>query len=254
MLNNFDAAGGNACLLIEDYRHTRSTDEGVQVPWSNHVVVTSAKTQASLRSNQRRLLQYLQANPTARIQDVAYTTTARRTHHPLRSTYTASSTLELITKLSSDIDAEKDAVKMKPSASKPVVFVFTGQGSHYGGMGSELYKTSHVFREAVDHCVTICADYGFPPFLDLIIERSIDVSMKLSAQTQLAVLTLEIALAALWRSAAGIEPSVVMGHSLGEYAALHVAGVLSLTDVFYLVGKRAELLGELCETGACASK
>ncbi|KAJ0329999.1 hypothetical protein COL5a_003829 [Colletotrichum fioriniae] len=252
MLNNFDAAGGNACLLIEDYRHTRSTDEGVQVPWSNHVVVTSAKTQASLRSNQRRLLQYLQANPTARIQDVAYTTTARRTHHPLRSTYTASSTLELITKLSSDIDAEKDAVKMKPSASKPVVFVFTGQGSHYGGMGSELYKTSHVFREAVDHCVTICADYGFPPFLDLIIERSIDVSMKLSAQTQLAVLTLEIALAALWRSAAGIEPSVVMGHSLGEYAALHVAGVLSLTDVFYLVGKRAELLGELCETGACA--
>ncbi|KAI3557779.1 beta-ketoacyl synthase domain-containing protein [Colletotrichum abscissum] len=252
MLNNFDAAGGNACLLIEDYRPTWSVDEGVQVPWSNHVIVTSAKTQVSLRSNQRRLLQYLQANPTVRIQDVAYTTTARRTHHSLRSTYTASSTLELIAKLRSDIDAQNDVTKIKPSVSKQVVFVFTGQGSHYGGMGSELYKTSHVFREVVDHCVKICADYGFPSFLDIITKRATDTSTKISAQIQLAVLTLEIALASVWRSEAGIVPSVVMGHSLGEYAALHVAGVLSLTDVLYLVGKRAELLSELCETGACA--
>ncbi|KXH65978.1 beta-ketoacyl synthase domain-containing protein [Colletotrichum salicis] len=251
MLNNFDAAGGNACLLIEDYKTMGPIDEGVQAPWSNHIVVTSAKTQASLQSNKRKLLQYLQANPNARIQDVAYTTTARRSHHQLRSTYVASSTLELISKLRSDIGTQSDVMKNKLSTSKPIVFIFTGQGSHYGGMGSELYKTSHVFREVVDHCVKICADYGFPLFLDLITERDVDASMKLSIQTQLAVLTLEIALAALWRSEAGIEPSMVMGHSLGEYAALHVAGVLSLTDVLYLVGKRAELLSDLCEAGAC---
>lgn len=119
------------------------------------------------------------------------------------------------------------------------------------GMGSELYATCPAFRQTVDLCVSICEGHGFPPFLDIITNRDADISSKDTIQTQLAVATLEVSLAAFWRSC-GVKPSMVMGHSLGEYAALQVSGVLSLADMLYLVGHRARLLVERCEAGACA--
>ncbi|KAK2758262.1 polyketide synthase pks13 [Arachnomyces sp. PD_36] len=245
LLNNFDAAGGNACLLLEDYPHTR--DRGADVRTA-HTIVTSARTQSSHALNKRRLLKWLRSNPSTRIEDLAYTTTARRMHHPIRSAITASTTQEAISRLESEIERSSN-----PAASRdaPVVFIFTGQGSHYAGMGSELYRTSSVFRERVDLCVAICAGNKFPPFLDIITDDGIDVSTKNAAQVQLAVLTLEMALTHFWRSV-GIEPAMVMGHSLGEYAALHAAGVLSLADSLYLVGHRALLLLERCEPGSCS--
>ncbi|TLD11764.1 hypothetical protein PspLS_11650 [Pyricularia sp. CBS 133598] len=252
MINNFDAAGGNACLLLEEYSGlpTGALADGVQVPWEKYAVVVSARTASSLDANKRRLLKYLEQNPDCRIQDVSYTTTARRIHHPIRAAYLVSSIDQLKSSLTSDISSGQNK-QTATAATKPVVLVFTGQGSAYGGMGNEMYQTSSVFRTKVDQCVKICADLGFAPFLDIITDKDVDLSIKEPAQIHLALLTLEISLAYFWQSQAGLEPSMVMGHSLGEYAALHVAGVLSLTDVFYLVGKRAQLLEELCDTGSC---
>lgn len=249
LLNNFDAAGGNACLLLEDYSDdTAGTNKGAD-PRSSHVVATSARTQAAHRANRRRLLEWLRANPTVSIQDVAYTTTARRMHHPLRFACAASTTQELIAKLENSIEAADTKPSSPPS---PIVFVFGGQGSHYGGMGRELYLTSPPFRETVDLCASICEEHGFPSFLHLVTDDGIDnMSTTTTVQTQLAVLAVEIGLAAFWKSV-GVEPSMVVGHSLGEYAALYVAGVLSLADVLYLVGRRALLLLERCEEGAFA--
>ncbi|ESU07824.1 hypothetical protein FGSG_02395 [Fusarium graminearum PH-1] len=242
LLNNFDAAGGNACILLEDFGNNMVKKSDPRV---HHTVVTSSRTQASYHGNKAKLLQWLRQNPGARIEDVAYTTTARRTHHPIRFAVTASSTQELISKLEADT-ADSPAAK-----ESPVVFVFTGQGSHYAGMGSELYETSPVFRETVNLCATICEEQNFPPFLDLITQSDSEMSDKTTLEVQLAVLTLEIGLAALWRSI-GIQPSVVIGHSLGEYAALHVSGVLSLADVLYLVGQRALLILQRCEVNTSA--
>ncbi|KAK2786783.1 polyketide synthase pks13 [Onygenales sp. PD_12] len=245
LLNNFDAAGGNACLLLEEYTHSR--DRGADVR-SAHTIVTSARTQSSHILNKGRLLKWLRSNPNTRIEDLAYTTTARRMHHPIRFALTASTTQEAISKLESEIERSNNSSVLR---DVPVVFVFTGQGSHYAGMGAELYRTSSVFRERVDLCVAICAGNRFPPFLDIITDSGIDVSTKNAAQVQLAVLTLELALTHFWRSA-GIEPAMVMGHSLGEYAALYAAGVLSLADSLYLVGHRALILLERCESGSCS--
>lgn len=251
LLNNFDAAGGNACLLIEEYKDAAATSRDQPLPWSSHVVVSSGKTESASRANKSKLLDWLRANPTARIQDIAYTTTARRLHHQLRSTYVVSTTEELIKELEADMSGSSQGPPTL-KAAKPVVFVFTGQGSHYAGMGSELYHGSTIFREMVDRCIEICAKNDFPPFLEAITNASIDFAQLSPIQTQLAVLVLEIALAAVWASEAGVKPSMVAGHSLGEYAALHVAGVLSLVDVLYLVGNRARLLSQWCEAGSCA--
>ena len=198
----------------------------------------------------RRLAAWLRANPNARIQDVAYSTTARKVHHPFRFALAASTLQDAISKLEAGIQRTMDSTKK--SAAPPVVFVFTGQGSHYAGMGSELYRTNPVFRKVADLCAAVCASFQFPPFLDIITTDSVVMSTKNAAQVQLAVVTLEIALTAFWRSSAGMEAAMVIGHSLGEYAALHAAGVLSLTDTLYLVGQRARLLLERCEPDSYA--
>lgn len=213
--------------------------------------MTSAKTPPSHQANQRNLLTWLRANPGIKIQDVAYTTTARKSHHAaLRFSCAASTTEDLIEKLEASLAQGPPSGAASAGRKSPVVFVFTGQGSHYAGMGHDLYGTNPTFRQAVDLCARICADYDFPAFLPIITDGTVDMSTMNTIQTQLAVLTLEIALAAFWQSV-GIVPDAVMGHSLGEYAALHVSGVLSLADTLYLVGRRAMLLMQQCEEGAC---
>lgn len=229
-------------MLLEDYT-TIANKSGDPRP--SHVVATSAKTKASYHANKRKLLEWLRANPGTKVADVAYTTTARMMHHPIRFACTASTTQELITKL------EMDTTEPSSSRASPTVFVFTGQGSQYGGMGNELYTTCPTFRQTVDSSADICGEHNFPPFLDIITNNDVDMSTKTTIQIQLAVVTLEIGLAAFWRSC-GIQPTVVMGHSLGEYAALQVSGVLSLADMLYLVGHRARLLLERCEANTCA--
>lgn len=195
----------------------------------------------------RRLVSWLRASSDARIQDIAYSTTARRTHHPIRFALVASTRQEAISKLETEIERAR-SFKSSPAE---VIFAFTGQGSSYAGMGAELYRTSSVFRKTVDFCVGVCDSSGFPAFLDIITDETVDLLTKNAAQTQLATVTLEIALTAFWRST-GIVPVMVIGHSLGEYAALQAAGVLSITDALYLVGHRARLLLERCEPDSCA--
>ncbi|KAK1589819.1 polyketide synthase [Colletotrichum navitas] len=272
LLNNVDAAGGNSCLLLEDpaglVPQATASSEG---PSADHyVVAVSARTQASHRENKRRLVSWLKANPAARLADVAYTTTARRVHHrPFRSAYAVSSVRDLIGSLETDLDLTNDADTRLPGAavsttlpghrSRPVVWIFPGQGSEHVGMGRELYHSSPVFRGMVDRCAQLCAEHGFPPFVDVIVDaagrQGEGVETESGGDTivknHLALVTLELALAAFWRHV-GVEPTMVIGHSLGEYAALHVAGVLSLADALHLVGHRARRLLAVCEPGACA--
>ena len=247
IVNNFDASGGNTCLLVEDFARAGLL-ESVD-PRSCHVITLSAKSAASHLENKKKLLNFLRAGANDhRIQDLAYTTNARRIHYPIRTSITASSIQEFIDKLDADVKSDTGAERV---TTPPIVLMFTGQGSHYTGMGAELYKSSRVFREMIDLCVIVCHQQGFPEFLDIITTPSIDAATKNTTQSQLAVVSLEIALASFWK-ANGVEPDLVMGHSLGEYAALYVAGILSLTDVLYLVGRRAQLFLERCEPDACS--
>ncbi|KAK4498613.1 hypothetical protein PRZ48_011272 [Zasmidium cellare] len=250
LLNNFDAAGGNACLVLEEYvGHNRYESDDNIDPRSTHVVAISSRTAASHSENIRRFSKYLRTRPNTRLKDVAYSTTARRLHHPIRSAYIATSTTESMEKLEVDVarqDSQSAPAKSLSSTGPDLVFVFSGQGSHYAGMGAELYSTNRAFRQSIDLCAQITERHGFAPFLPLITDPLANLDAHDTVQTQLAVLAVEIGLARFWKSL-GLQPAIVMGHSLGEYAALHVAGVLSLVDALYLVGKRAQLLLERCE-------
>ncbi|KAK4167951.1 putative polyketide synthase [Cladorrhinum sp. PSN259] len=242
LINNFDAAGGNTSMVIEDAPIL--TTEGVD-PRGHHVVPISGKTPSAVLGNHRRLLEYLRSNPDVRVEDVAYTLSARRFHHGIRKAHVASTIQSLVSSLEHAI-AHEDWVKA-PSTPCPIVFVFTGQGSQYFGMASELFSTNTAFRGHLEGSARICVSHGFESFLPIIQEQNA-FSAASPVQMQLAIVAIELAVAAWWRSL-GVIPSAVLGHSLGEYPALCVAGVISLSDCLYLVGRRASLMVAKCTPG-----
>ncbi|KAF5871521.1 putative polyketide synthase protein [Botrytis fragariae] len=239
VVNSFDAAGGNTSLLIEDAprRVSKSPD-----PRSHHVVTVSARTLTSHAANKKRLIQYLKMNPDTTIADLAYTTTARREHELYRVAFVCEYISELTKQLHSSTEPE-----LPPKSGSSLIFVFTGQSAQYTGMGRILYETSPRFKQTLDTYQSLCDSQDLAFFID-IIRGTQDVKNATAAQLQLAIVALEIALAHYWESL-GLKPRLVIGHSLGEYAALCIAGVLSISDTLFLVNKRATLMEKQCGPG-----
>ncbi|KAL4925682.1 uncharacterized protein BDV17DRAFT_300198 [Aspergillus undulatus] len=256
LVNNFGAAGGNTALLLEEAPAISSTSTPTStqsIPLRpSHPVTISGHTPSALQNNLQRLVAYLRSNPQISPADLSYTTTARRRHHALRVTVTGSSIPTILTSLEQKMQClnADPARSPRPSPSPSpdsIVFVFTGQGATYPALASELYKTSTPFRSDIDSFNTLATQQGFPPFLSLIDGPPGSTLDELSpAQIQLGLVCIQIALARLWVSW-GIRPAAVIGHSLGEYAALQASGVLSVGDVIYLVGSRAALLEKKCK-------
>lgn len=242
-LNNFSAAGGNTGLLLEDAPEPKP--KTVVDPRSEHVVTISAKSIASVKNNIQNLIRYLGQNPQTDLADLAYTTTARRAHFTYRVSLTAAGIHEVVTKLRTTL-----AQTFAPiSAAQPkVVFVFTGQGTFYPSLGKALYEGCASYRGHIQQMDIMAQNSGLPSIIPAI-EKS--DTLFSPAVAQLTLCCTQMALTKLW-SSYGIKPDVVIGHSLGEYAALNAAGVLSVSDTINLVGQRAGLLEEKCIQGLYA--
>ncbi|GAB7350141.1 hypothetical protein MBLNU459_g0810t2 [Dothideomycetes sp. NU459] len=242
-VNNFSAAGGNSALLIEDApRSTKSllaNDDSRTV----HIVAISAKSGASLQGNLKSMYGYLERNSDVPLGQLSFTTTARRIHHPNRVLLTGSSSREIGLQIQKAL--EEGVGVTRPKGGKKVVFVFTGQGAQYPGMGMQLFESFSIFRTELRHLDNLVQSTGFPSILPVIHSCDEDINVFPPLIVQLASVCIQIALSKLWTSW-NITPSAVLGHSLGEYAALNVAGVLSDAEVIYLVAKRAELLQARC--------
>ncbi|KAK5652180.1 hypothetical protein OQA88_10823 [Cercophora sp. LCS_1] len=242
LINNFDAAGGNTSMVIEDPPVLCIDGED---PRPHHVVTISGKTPKALLENSRKLLDFLRGTNDIRLEDVAYTTTARRMHHNLRSAHVSSSIEGLSRSLEKAIDEEKWG---KPLPTQPpVVFLFTGQGSQYSGMASALLNSNVMFRGRLEKYDKICVSHGFASFLPLL-NGAVDLAQATPVQVQLSLVSIELAIAEFWKDL-GVVPKAVLGHSLGEYPALCVAGVIPVSDCLYLVGKRASLIMDKCVPG-----
>ena len=247
-LNNFSAAGGNTALLLEDAPpKVRPT---ARDPRSSHVVAVSAKSISSLKKNTERLLSYIEENPSTSLSSLSYTTCTRRIHHNYRVAVAVNSINELKGPLGATL--EKTPTPISSIAPK-VGFVFTGQGAFYPSLGQRLFKDSPSFRTDINDMDNIAVGQGLPSFLS-VIEGTLsdeDAGSLSPLVTQLATTCVQIGLAKLW-NVWGMKPDVVLGHSLGEYAALNAAGILSVSDTIHLVGQRAKLLQDECTSGTHA--
>ena len=235
MVNNFGAAGGNTAMLLEEATTRPRIGKDTR---SAHPITVSAKTPFSLRQNIRRLVDFIETQPDIFIADLSYTLCARKMHYNYRVSMLASSLQDAATLLRRHLQLALDQLPISCNRQAPVAFAFTGQGTFYTGIGAHLYRDSKPFREQLDRLDGIAKRQKFPSFLPIINGNAKDIPI---ISIHLAIVCVEIALTRLWASL-GVKPSVVIGHSLGEYAALNAAGVFSDSDTVFLVGTRARLL------------
>ncbi|KAL4745243.1 hypothetical protein BDW72DRAFT_211629 [Aspergillus terricola var. indicus] len=243
-VNNFGAAGGNSSVLLEDAPLPRGEEPADPRPV--HVVAVSARTTTALQRNIRALREHLDTAIDISLSSLSYTTTARRMHHSFRVMVAGSSLMEIRDGLRA-IEDGTDTL-LNSATAPPISFCFTGQGCQYLGMGREMLKMPP-FRAIMMRLEGLVQLHGFPSIMSVLDGSSNTAWEDLApVQTQLAQTCLQIALAKYWLTL-GLLPQLVVGHSLGEYAAMNASGMLSDAETVYLVGTRAMLLQEHCTAG-----
>jgi acyl transferase domain-containing protein/thioesterase domain-containing protein len=212
------------------------------------LLTVSAKTETAANQARSNLIAHLQANPELNMADVAFTCQLGRTAFTHRRALVVEHSREAINAIANN----QPPPFISGTAAKPpqqVVFMFSGQGSQYVNMGRELYRNEPVFRD----CLDLCAQHLREPLgLDLRdalypAEQEKDTAAERLNQTWLtqpALFSIEYAMARWWMSL-GIEPSAMVGHSIGEYVAACLAGVVSLEDALAIVAFRGRLIYEL---------
>ncbi|KAF5855661.1 hypothetical protein ETB97_008834 [Aspergillus alliaceus] len=240
MVNNFGAAGGNTAMIIEEASPRPRLCEDTR---EAHAITVSAKTAQSLSMNIRRLVEYIEASQDLSLADVAYTLSARRRHYEYRKSVVVKSLADAVKQLQPHIETAMAQTPI-PVERPPVAFAFAGQGTFYAGIGAQLYLDSPFFQAQLEQFDSLARRQNFPSFLPAIDKTSARENLPVSS-IHLSIVCVEIALARLCRTF-GIIPCAVIGHSLGEYAALAVAGVLSDSDTVFLVGTRATILESNC--------
>jgi polyene macrolide polyketide synthase len=261
-------------LTVADLAGPEQAIEESMVPW-----VLSAKSDEALCDQARRLIEHVDDNAELGLLDIGYSL-AGRSMFEHRAVVLGSERARLLESLRALAggEAERSVVRGVADDQGPLAFLFTGQGAQRVGMGRELYETFPTFKSAL---VDVCAE------LDVHLERPLREALFAEAQTeatspdgvpsegpsstgspserypnaklidqtayaQASLFALEVALFRLIESW-GVRPDFLMGHSIGELSAAHIAGVFSLKDACTLVSARGRLMGALPEGGAMVS-
>jgi len=183
----------------------------------------------------------------ASLQDICYTASTRRTHHKYRIALMVHSENDELAMMAEIASGRKHRHR-RPK----IAFVFSGQGPQWWAMGCELLEQEPVFRAAIEQCDALISSHTH---WSLLKELKADASQSRLHETEIAqpaIFALQVALAQLWRSW-GIEPNAVVGHSLGEVAAAHIAGVLSLEYAVQLICDRGRLMQRATGNGKMAA-
>jgi len=235
------------------------------------LLILSARTQTALDEATHRLREFLNHNESVNMSDVAYTLQIGRKAFAHRRSLVCAGREDAIAALGQE-NPKRVLSGRAEGSRRPLIFLLPGIGDHYVGMAHDLYEKGGVFKREVDRCADI-----LKPHLGLDIStilypvsrnwktaserKGIDLKRMLGRRTdapdnadaralnqtllaQPALFSIEYAMARLWQSF-GITPDAIVGHSMGEYVAACLAGVLSLDDALRLIATRARLVNEL---------
>ncbi|WP_399920124.1 amino acid adenylation domain-containing protein [Streptomyces kanamyceticus] len=244
--------GGTNAHAVLEQPPARGTAPSARTP---QLIPLSAKTERDLDELTRATARRLAETPDARLDDIALTLQQGRREYPYRRFLVAEDTLDAARTLA-DTTARRLVTLTGTPAERPVAFMFPGQGGQHVGMARDLYRQQPAFRHHLDEACDAALDGLGLDLRALLFPRQDDARALAEARRRINTITVaqpvvfavEYALARLWRHW-GIEPSAVVGHSLGAYAAACVAGVFPLADGIRLVARRGQLL-QTVEAGA----
>lgn len=241
-ISSLGMGGTNAHVIVEEApERTPAAPSGVPF----HVLPLSARTDTALAARLTDLADHLEARPDTRLEDVALTLQQSRREMRRRKVLVASSVDDAVAALRS---ARPPAVVASrgETATRRVGFMFPGQGSQYPTMGAALYSAEPVFRDCLDRADAYLRERFDLPLLERIFaaaEPGAPRPIDETATTQPALFAIEHAYARLLASW-GLEPAVLIGHSIGEYVAAALAGVFDEETALYLVAHRGRAMQE----------
>jgi acyl transferase domain-containing protein len=247
-VSSFGIGGTNAHVVLEEapapaVPEERSDGQGADRPY---LLPLSARDPAALAALAQRYRDFLAADGSGAnlaLRDVCWSAGTRRRHHEHRLAAVGRTRDELVAQLAA-VDAEQAGTVpvTRGGHRRKVVFVFPGQGSQWIGMGRQVLEREPVFRAAVQSCDRVAHGHtGWSLLAELTRDDGDQSWLQRTDRVQLALFAIQVGLAAWWRSL-GIQPDAVVGHSMGEVAATHVAGALSLEDAVRVLHHRNRLI------------
>lgn len=243
-VSSFGIGGTNAHVVVEEAPPSAPTDEE---PDGAQLLVLSAKTPSALKAATGNLAGHLATGQDG-LADVAFTLQTGRREFQNRRAVVCVDPEDARAALDSPTD-RRVLTGSTHHRRKPVVFMFSGQGSQYIDMARGIYESEPVFKAHVDRCAEILQPTLGYDIREAIYPRTADREhaterLRQTAVTQPALFVIEYALAMLWQSW-GVEPRAMVGHSIGEYVAACLAGVFTLEDALSLVAARGRLMQSL---------
>lgn len=253
-VNSFGFGGANAHAVLESPRFVADPPSAPQ-PEERPVTLlsVSAHSEAAARQVARDLAERIDLIPESSLGDFSYSVNTARDAASYRELIAAANKDELkqeLLKLSEHKGAFAPISPRAPHTAGPrIAFLFTGQGSQYVGMGRELYNTDPTFRSLLDRCDQLAVECLGRRLLPILFgEDETGADLNDTQFSQPALFALQWALGETWRRW-GVEPTVLMGHSVGEYAAACLAGVFTVEEGFRLMCERGRLMGSLASGG-----
>lgn len=260
-ISAFGFSGTNAHAVLEEAPPEEATSIEMAAP---HLMTLSARSPFALGALARRFAERVRPLRTGDLAALCYSASSSRSHLSYRLAARADDAATLASRLSAAAEGlvagpslgnvVEGVVhgRVGPGGRPGVAFLFTGQGSQYAGMGRTLAAADSTFRAALQRCASLMDPLLDRPLLDAIHSAPGNGALDQTGTTQPAIFAIQWALAETWK-ARGLTPDVVMGHSVGEYAAACVAGVLALEDAARLVAIRGKLMQSLPAGGAMAA-
>ncbi len=232
--------GTNAHCILEEAPPRKKSDAPRR---GAELLIWSARTTSALEAMTNRLAEHIASEREGCLADVAYTLQVGRKHFAERRALVSSNVADAANALRATTP-ERILGGMRAIEGRPVIFLFSGQGAQYPGMGRDLYETESIYRDTVDECAEFLRELlGFD--IRSLLHPSPDAFYSAAAQlrqtawTQPAMFVVEYALAKLL-TAWGIQPRAMLGHSLGEYVCACLAGVFEIEDALRIVVARGK--------------